>query len=71
VLRLVLTTCTRRGFSVNELSIDQRTEPHDPETVSLWLTVYGAGSITELTAALSETHGVLAMVGQDATAAVP
>ena len=67
----MLAECTRRGFSVNELAIDQRTEHHDPATVSLWFTVYGTGSITELTAALSETDGVLAVVSQDANAAVP
>ncbi|MFJ2028755.1 MgtC/SapB family protein [Streptosporangium sp. NPDC087985] len=71
VLRLVLTECTQRGFSVDELSIDQRTEYHDPATVSLWLTVHGTGSITELTAALSEVDGVLAVVSQDANTAVP
>jgi putative Mg2+ transporter-C (MgtC) family protein len=71
VLRQVLAECTRRGFSVNELAVDQRAECPDPATVSLWFTVYGTGSIAELTAALSETDGVLAVVSQDANAAVP
>ncbi|MFC7649890.1 MgtC/SapB family protein [Streptosporangium lutulentum] len=57
VLRQVLAECTRRGFSVNELSTDQRAERHDPAIVSLWLIVHGTGSMTELTAALSEIEG--------------
>ncbi|MEU0484535.1 MgtC/SapB family protein [Streptosporangium sp. NPDC006013] len=68
VLRLVLAECTHRGFVVDELSVDQRGERHVPETVSLWLTVHGAGLITELTTALSEIDGVLAVVSQDANA---
>ncbi|GAA0828733.1 MgtC/SapB family protein [Streptosporangium amethystogenes] len=68
VLRLVLAECTRRGFVVDELSIDQRGERRPPATVSLWLTVRGAGLITELTTVLSEIDGVLAVVSQDANA---
>ncbi|WP_326640973.1 MgtC/SapB family protein [Streptosporangium sp. NBC_01755] len=68
VLRLALAECTRRGFGVDELSIDQRSEHRAPATVSLWLTVHGTGLITELTTALSEIDGVLAVVSQDANA---
>ncbi|WP_245651481.1 MgtC/SapB family protein [Streptosporangium amethystogenes] len=69
VLRLVLAECTRRGFGVDELSVDQRGEHRAPATVSLWLTVRGAGQITELTTSLSEIDGVLAVVSQDTSAA--
>jgi putative Mg2+ transporter-C (MgtC) family protein len=71
VLRLALAECTRRGFGVDELSVDQRPEGQNPATVSLWLTVHGAGSITELTTVLSEFEGVLAVVSRDANTAVP
>jgi putative Mg2+ transporter-C (MgtC) family protein len=68
VLRLVLAECTRRGFGVDELSVDQRGGHRVPPTVSLWLTVRGTGLITELTTALSEIDGVLAVTSQDANA---
>ncbi|MEU8382730.1 MgtC/SapB family protein [Streptosporangium sp. NPDC048865] len=71
VLRLVLAECTRRGFGVDELFVDHRSEGHPPEAVSLWITVHGAGSMTELTTALSEIEGVLAVVSRDANTAVP
>ncbi|MER5643016.1 MgtC/SapB family protein [Streptosporangium sp. NPDC002524] len=70
VLRLALAECTRRGFGVDELSVGQRTEGQSPETVSLWLTVHGVGSTAELTTALSEIDGVLAVVSRDANAVV-
>jgi putative Mg2+ transporter-C (MgtC) family protein len=70
VLRLALAECTRRGFGVDELSVDQRPEGQGPATVSLWLTVHGPGSITELTTALSEIDGVLAVVSRDANTVV-
>ncbi len=71
VLRRALAECTRRGFGVDELSVGQRPEGQSPATVSLWLTVHGAGSITELTTALSEIDGVLAVVSRDANTAMP
>ncbi|WP_436757589.1 MgtC/SapB family protein [Streptosporangium sp. V21-05] len=70
VLRLALAECTRRGFGVDELSVGQHAEGQSPATVSLWLTVHGAGSVTELTTALSEIDGVLAVVSRDANAVV-
>ncbi|MGJ6961895.1 MgtC/SapB family protein [Streptosporangium sp. G11] len=70
VLRSALAECTRRGFGVDELSVDQRPEGQTSETVSLWFTVHGAGSISELAAALSEIDGVLAVVSRDANTAV-
>jgi len=66
VLRLALAECTHRGFGVDELSVDRRAEGQSPAAVSLWLTVHGVGSITELTTALSEIDGVLAVVSRDA-----
>jgi len=70
VLRLALAECTHRGFGVDELSVDQRPERRSPATVSLWLTVHGVGSIAELTTALSEIDGVLAVVSRDANTVV-
>ncbi|MEV7970548.1 MgtC/SapB family protein [Sphaerisporangium sp. NPDC088356] len=71
VLRRVLAECTRRGFSVTQLSVDQRTLHKDQAAVSLWLTVHGPGRISELTAALAEIDGVLAVSGQDSDSAMP
>ncbi len=71
VLRRVLAECTGRGFSVTQLSVDQRAEYRDQATVSLWLTVHGPGPISELTAVLAEIDGVLAVSGQDSDSAMP
>ncbi|WP_214416201.1 MgtC/SapB family protein [Sphaerisporangium fuscum] len=65
VLRLVLAECTSRGFSVSELSVDQRAERRDPATVSLWLSVQGTGSVSQLSAALTEIDGVLGVLVED------
>ncbi|MEU8200935.1 MgtC/SapB family protein [Streptosporangium sp. NPDC049046] len=65
VLRSALAECTERGFGVDELSVDRRSEGQSPAVVSLWLTVHGVGSITELTTALSEIDGVLAVLSRD------
>ncbi|MCW2878728.1 MAG: putative Mg2+ transporter-C (MgtC) family protein [Sphaerisporangium sp.] len=71
VMRQVLAECLSRGFSVTELSIDQRSKSQDPATVSLWLTLHGPGSISDLIAALSEIDGLLTVSGQDADSAMP
>jgi putative Mg2+ transporter-C (MgtC) family protein len=63
-LRDVLTACTGRGFTVAETSIDQE----DPRTVILRLTVEGRGQVAELTAALSELDGVVAVSSDDGNA---
>jgi putative Mg2+ transporter-C (MgtC) family protein len=66
VLRQVLVRCTDRNFNVGELSIDQHDADHDPHTVSVWLTVQGSRSISELTAELAEINGVLTVASDDA-----
>jgi putative Mg2+ transporter-C (MgtC) family protein len=71
VLRLALAECTRRDFSVGELSIEQRGEEDEPRTVSVWLSVQGSRSISELTAALADIGGVLAVSSDDANAPPP
>ncbi|MEU8267263.1 MgtC/SapB family protein [Sphaerisporangium sp. NPDC049002] len=71
VLRRVLAECTSRGFHVTQLSVDQRADHQDQATVSLWLTVHGPGPISELTAALAEIDGVLAVSAQDSDSAMP
>ncbi|GAA3809567.1 MgtC/SapB family protein [Sphaerisporangium flaviroseum] len=74
VLRRVLAECTRRGFRVTELSIDQRArgqEDRGRATVSLSLTVHGPEPISELTPVLAEIDGVLAVTGQDSDSAMP
>jgi putative Mg2+ transporter-C (MgtC) family protein len=73
VLRRVLAECTRRGFSVTELSIDQRArgpEDRGRATVSLWLTVHGPELISELTPVLAEMDDVLSVTGQDSDSAM-
>lgn len=71
VLRAVLAECTRRGFVASGLSIDQRDDDQQPRTVTVWLTVQGAGSITDLTATLAGIDGVLAVSGDDANSPSP
>ncbi|MFC4591428.1 MgtC/SapB family protein [Sphaerisporangium corydalis] len=71
VLRRVLAEFTRRGFSVTELSVDQRLRHQDQAAVSLWITVHGGGSLSELTATLAEVEGVLAVATQDTDAVMP
>ena len=66
VLRTALAECSRRNFSVGELSVEQRDEEDLLRTVSVWLTVQGTGSISELAAALAEIEGVVAISGDDA-----
>jgi putative Mg2+ transporter-C (MgtC) family protein len=66
VLRQVLVRCTERNFKVGELSIDQHDADHDPHTVSVWLTVQGSRSISDLTAELADINGVLTVASDDA-----
>lgn len=66
-LRLALAECTSRTFTVGELSIDQHDDHHDTtRTVSVWLTVRGAGSVNDLVTALAEIPGMLSVSGDDA-----
>ncbi|MEU9889672.1 MgtC/SapB family protein [Sphaerisporangium sp. NPDC051011] len=71
VLRQVMEECTRRGFSLSELSIDQQSTSHDPRAITVWVSLHGAGSIPQLIATLSEIDGVLAVAGHDADASFP
>ncbi|WP_248960710.1 MgtC/SapB family protein [Sphaerisporangium perillae] len=70
-LRRVLEECTHRGFSMSELSVDQRAGREDSAFVTVWLSVHGPGAISELTATLTEIDGVLAVSGQDSDSAMP
>jgi putative Mg2+ transporter-C (MgtC) family protein len=70
-LRLALAECTRRDFIVGELSIEQRGEDDEPRTVSVWLSVQGSRSISDLTAALADIDGVLAVSSDDANTPPP
>jgi putative Mg2+ transporter-C (MgtC) family protein len=65
VLRQILVRCTDRNFKVGELSIDQHDADHDPHSVSVWLTVQGSRSISDLTAELAEINGVLTVASDD------
>lgn len=71
VLRRVLAECTGRRFSVTELSVDRRTEGQEPAVVSLWVTLHGSGSTLELTTALADIDGVVAVAVQDSDSAMP
>ncbi|MBC6460703.1 MgtC/SapB family protein [Actinomadura sp. HBU206391] len=65
VMRQVLALCAERHFLVGELSIEQRDEDRDPRTISVWMTVQGNGSVSELAAALAEIDGLLSVSGHD------
>ncbi|MEV0406373.1 MgtC/SapB family protein [Actinoallomurus sp. NPDC050550] len=65
-LREAMAHCTNRGFTVSELSIDQRDEAHDPRVVSVWLSVQGTESVNELATTLAEIDGMLVVSGDDA-----
>ncbi|MCO5992897.1 MgtC/SapB family protein [Actinoallomurus rhizosphaericola] len=65
-LREALARCTGRGFTVSELSIEDRGEDEDPRVVSVWLSVHGTGPVNELAALLSEIEGVVAVSSDDA-----
>ncbi|ASW54453.1 MgtC/SapB family protein [Plantactinospora sp. KBS50] len=66
VLRDALTACTARGFTVNELYVDQPRPERDPPAVTVWLTLTGGRDLAPLTAALTELDGVLTVAGDDA-----
>jgi putative Mg2+ transporter-C (MgtC) family protein len=68
-LRAVLAECTRRDFTIGDLTIDQH--ERDPRTVTVWLELRGAGAISDLTAALAELDGILAVSGDDANSLSP
>ena len=70
-LRLALAECTRRDFTVGDLSIEQRGEDDEPRTVSVWLSVHGSRSISDLTAALADIDGVLTVSSDDANTPPP
>ncbi|MDN3359220.1 MgtC/SapB family protein [Actinomadura sp. DC4] len=71
VLRQILVRCTDRRFNVAELSVDQHDADADRHAVSVWLTVQGRNSISELTAALAEIKGVLTVAGDDSNVPQP
>ncbi|GAA0355085.1 MgtC/SapB family protein [Actinoallomurus spadix] len=65
-LREALARCTSRGFTVSELSVEDRGDHDDPRVVSVWLSVHGTGPVNELAALLSEIEGVVAVSSDDA-----
>ncbi|MYV46115.1 MgtC/SapB family protein [Streptomyces sp. SID2888] len=64
-LRLVLGECTARGFTVDDLAVEQHDEAHVPRTVSVTMSVEGRGAISELVETLSGIDGVIAVAGDD------
>ncbi|GAA2113305.1 MgtC/SapB family protein [Actinomadura alba] len=71
VLRQALALCTDRHFLIGELSVERAGEDHHARTISVWLTVQGSGSVSRLTAALSEINGVLAVSVYDVNTPSP
>jgi putative Mg2+ transporter-C (MgtC) family protein len=67
-LRDVLTLCTRKGFIIAETAIDQHGTDHDPREILLRLGIQGRGSVPDLTAALTELQGVVAVSSDDGNA---
>ncbi|TDV34216.1 MgtC/SapB family protein [Actinophytocola oryzae] len=67
VLRQVLTECTRRDFTVGDLSVDQDDgDKRGSRTVTVWLSLRGSGAISALTAALADIDGILTATSVDA-----
>jgi putative Mg2+ transporter-C (MgtC) family protein len=66
VLRRVLEECTARKFTVGEVNVDHRGGDGGTRTVTVWLTVQGAGSVNELVAALADIDGAHTVSGDDA-----
>lgn len=67
-LRDILTACTGRGFTIAETAIDQQDTDRDPRTVVLRLTVEGRDQVADLTAALADLDGVVAVSSDDGNA---
>ncbi|GAA4572737.1 MgtC/SapB family protein [Planotetraspora kaengkrachanensis] len=65
-LPAVLSECTRRGFTVTDLSVARHDEVRDPRLVTVRFTVQGPGAISELTAALAAIDGVVRVSREDA-----
>ncbi|QIS20473.1 MgtC/SapB family protein [Nocardia terpenica] len=65
VLRLALAECTDRNFTVGELAIEQDVSELSAQTVAVRLLVQGSGSLNELTAALADIDGVVAVSSDD------
>ncbi|GAA4608817.1 MgtC/SapB family protein [Actinoallomurus liliacearum] len=64
-LREALARCTSHGFTVSELSVEDRGEGDDPRVVSVWLSVQGIGPVNELAVLLSEIEGMVAVSSDD------
>ena len=68
VLRRVLAECSRRGFAIGELTLDQDESPTQPRTVSLWLSVQCRGSLPGLIESLADMQGVAGVSTDDSLA---
>ncbi|MEV5705297.1 MgtC/SapB family protein [Actinoallomurus sp. NPDC052274] len=64
-LREAVARCTSHGFTVSELSVEDRGEADEPRVVSVWLSVQGTGSVSELAVLLSEIEGMVAVSSDD------
>ena len=66
VLRRALAECTGLGFAVSALAVERQ----DPPTVTVWFTVQGVGDVGDLSAALTEVDGVVAVSADDGNAPI-
>ncbi|WP_433294218.1 MgtC/SapB family protein [Actinoplanes sp. CA-030573] len=71
VLRAVLAECARQNFVTSETAFEQVDGRPDPRTVAAGLTVQGRGSVSDLTAAIADIDGVLAVSGDDGNTPTP
>lgn len=68
VLRRVLAECTRRGFGVGELMLDQDESLLQPRLVSVLLSIQGRGSVPALIESVADMQGVVGVSTDDSLA---
>jgi putative Mg2+ transporter-C (MgtC) family protein len=66
-LRDALAECTRRNFTVSNLSVEQREDRQGIATVRVL--IRGGGPVTDLTTALSEVEGMVSVSSDEEDAA--
>jgi len=69
ILRAALSLCTRRSFTVTELSIEHAETERPAGIVTVWMSVRGNDDVTGLAAALADLDGMVSVAHDDPDAA--